>query len=270
MNPVTILIQGLLNKPRFEKSLDHYKEVSRGNVILSTWECHKDLVDPSWDIKVVYAKPPKFRFFNVANVGCQCLTMINGLRYVNTPYVVKVRSDEYRTNMYHFLGKMFVNSDKIVTDNVFFRPTNHRMFHCGDHSQGAKTSHLTAMFTNALEILKKYPMCDSKKGLSPEAFGLEERYNMDGVYAEQFLVFGYLKYKKEKIDQDRATEIMRRNFECVDVRDMGEYIINCNNCASWDNALTYDRFREWNDDRTQFGSIRSMDELDMPRLNLEE
>jgi hypothetical protein len=268
-NNITIVIQGLLNKPRFEKSLDHYKEISGGNVILSTWECHRDFVDLAWDIKVVYSKPPLYRFYNIANINCQAITIMNGCKAVKTPFMIKVRTDEYRTDMYKFLGKMFANPDKMITDNVFFRPTAFRAFHCGDHCMGARTKSLYKTFLGVNKICRRFHQYNSKDALPAHLLGLKETRNCDGGYPEVIITVSYLKYKKEPLIQENASEIMRKHFDVVDVRDMGEFIINCNNCLPEDNGITTDRFREWGDHRgilTEFGSIRSMDEMDMKAL----
>lgn len=269
-NPLTVVIQGTLNKTRFTKSLDHYKKISNGNVILSTWECHRDLVDPAWGVKVVYSKPPRYRFYNIANINCQAITVMNGCRAVKTPFCVKVRTDEYRTDMYKFLGKMFAAPDKMICDNIFFRPTNYRAFHCGDHIMGANTTTLYKTFLGVNKICRRFHQYNSKDALPAHLLGLKHTVNCDGGYPEVLITTSYLKYKKEPLIQENASEIMRKHFDVVDVNDMGEFIVNCNNCLSHDNGLTTDRFREWGGDYrgqlTEFGSIRSMDEIDMKSL----
>lgn len=266
MSELSIIVQGTLKNPRFLKSLEHYKEVSHGNVILSTWDCWARDVDPSWGIQTVFNQPPAYRFFNLANIGCQCITTISGCLSARTKYVIKVRSDEYRTNLWSFLGKMFMNPDKLICDNIFFRPTNYRALHCSDHVMGGKTKALYHTFRNAINFCRKHPNYDSKLPLPTHLVGLQERPNFDGLYPENLITLGYLRYKGEKLDLDRNSEIMRKHFDVVDVRDMGEFIVNCNNCLPHDNGLTTDRFREWGDGRTEFGSIRSMNEMNMSDL----
>ena len=264
-NNITIVIQGLLDKPRFEKSLDHYKEISGGNVILSTWECHRNLADPAWDIHTVFNQPPLYRFWNMGNLNCQAITILGGCFLSKTPFTIKVRTDEYRTDLSKFINIMLANPDKMTTDNPFFRPTNLRILHCGDHIIGMKTKAMRATFRNVMKVCRKYHTYNSMEGLPPELFGLERRYNMDGFFPETVITTSYLKYKKEPLDQDNNTAIMMKHFNVVDINEMGEFLVNCNNCAPQDSVLTTDRFREFNDGNVDFGSIKSFYEMDIPR-----
>jgi hypothetical protein len=90
---VTILIQGRINVKHIDKWVHKYKD---WNVIISTWNEY-DLnvikIPPKWTV-LMFPKPNK-RFFNVGNLDLQILSTLNGLRYVETPYTIKARGDEF-------------------------------------------------------------------------------------------------------------------------------------------------------------------------------
>ncbi len=102
----TILIQGRIDSECLNLWIKNHKN---NNVVLSIWEdedLSKYKIPKSW--KVVVNQYPFVRFRASANLDYQLITTLKGLNSVKTYWVVKVRADEYWSNL-----------DKIYDKSVF-------------------------------------------------------------------------------------------------------------------------------------------------------
>jgi len=151
-HPYTILLQGKIN----EETLNLWiKNHSESKVVLSIWE-DEDL--SSFDIpkkwKVVINHYPFIRFRPQANLDYQIITTLHGLQYVETNWVIKMRCDEYWSNLDKIFDKMKSNPNKIVSGSMFFRKWGMYPFHCGDKILGGTTDNITLMFESTLHNLE--------------------------------------------------------------------------------------------------------------------
>lgn len=76
-------------------------------------------------------------YYNGQRIYFQAMTMLNGLKQVTTEYTLKVRGDEFYSN----LDKVDFNSNKFLTNNVLFSPNI--KYHISDHLFGTNTNDLT-------------------------------------------------------------------------------------------------------------------------------
>lgn len=84
------------------------------------------------NIKIIENTLPKINnYHNSQNIYYQCFSVIKGLECINTQFVIKLRSDEYYTNLDTILKTL--PTDKISTNNVFVRDVSYKPFHLSDH-----------------------------------------------------------------------------------------------------------------------------------------
>jgi hypothetical protein len=90
-----------------------------------------------------------------------------GLQLCNTKYSIKLRSDEFYSDLSPFVEAV-QSSGKIVTNDVFFRRPEKYVFHPSDHLVGGTTETLLEAFSLARKYcempdeLKKIPTVDKK------------------------------------------------------------------------------------------------------------
>jgi hypothetical protein len=147
----TILLQGRIEKEPFELWIKNHKN---SNVVLSIWE-DEDLgaykIPKKW--KIVINQYPLVRFRKIANLDYQIITTLKGLYKVDTQWVIKMRCDEYWSNLDKIYDRMLSNPQKIVTGSMFFRKWGMHPFHCSDKILGGMVNNLIGMFESTLHNL---------------------------------------------------------------------------------------------------------------------
>jgi hypothetical protein len=152
MNDLTILIQGRCEIEQIKRWIENYKDI---NIILSTWDdVNLNLEFPSnW---IVIQSPYKDRYAtNCRNIDLQVESTLAGLQFVKTKYTIKVRGDEYWSNMHLVYEKIKTDENKILCGSMFFRPIDLYAFHISDHIIGATTDNIKFMFENTKDGLLK-------------------------------------------------------------------------------------------------------------------
>ena len=148
----TILLQGVINPKTFNLWIKNYSDYK---VVVSIWE-DEDLSDyeipTNW--KVVKNKYPLIRFRKEANLDYQITTTLAGLSEVGSEWVIKMRTDEYYSNLDKVFKKMKANPEKIVSSSMFFRKYGLYKFHCSDKLLGGTTENLTIMYESTLHNLE--------------------------------------------------------------------------------------------------------------------
>lgn len=181
MKDVTLLIQGKINDECFNLWIENYKQ---WDVVVSIWD-EEDLskykIPKKW--KVVLSSYPKKRFMKHGNLDYQIITTINGLRNTNNNFVIKVRADEYWSNLNLVYELMMNNDEKIISSSMFFRKFGLYDFHCGDKVLAGKKENIELMFNIAYNI--------AKEGV------------LDSKVPETYLGLGYLVGKKEILFDDK-------------------------------------------------------------------
>lgn len=175
MENCTILIQGKISDETFALWIKNYKD---WKVIVSIWE-DDDItnykIPKAW--KVILNNKPKKRFMEHGNLDYQIITTINGLRNIQTDFVIKARVDEYWSNLDIVYKIMRETENKIISSSMFFREWGMYDFHCGDKILAGKRENLELMFN--------------------VAYNIANQSVLDSKVPETYLGLGYLVGKKE-------------------------------------------------------------------------
>jgi hypothetical protein len=134
---VTVLIQGPLSNESLS-CLNHYDKV--GRVVISTWEGENismiNRLDPDGIVeKVVTGKIPDRSAIQSLNRNVKGSRVslfkdtwlyalhgiLNGLKEIDTKYTIRVRSDEYMSNLKPIVDMLLETKYKIITTNIFWR-----------------------------------------------------------------------------------------------------------------------------------------------------
>jgi hypothetical protein len=214
MKNVTILLQGKI----LQDSLDFLvKNYPHTNVVISTWVDTKvDFSNIPQTYNVVFGKLPKDGGHQ--NINYQILSTLNGLRFVETDYVIKLRGDEYYSNLDYVAYEIAMNPYKIHCSPIFFRHWSFMEYHFSDHLIAGTTENLKLMFEST-----KYNL---ENGL---VYHIRNGEKFDFWEPEINLTRSYLMAKEPKrweiVD---GRKLMVDNFEILDIQRLHPYKIVAN------------------------------------------
>jgi hypothetical protein len=214
MKDVTIVIQGKITQETYNFYVEKYPNF---NIVVSTWSNHQlDLSHFPHNLKFISEKQPKD--VGMQNMNLQFLSTINGLFSSFTPYCIKVRGDEYYTNLEYVAEIIKSDSGKIYTSPIWFRHWDFMNYHVSDHLMAGTTDNLKTMFFNS-----KINM--DRKALTHMVDGVPHTY----WEPEINLTRSYLmaKYKDEFFKRD-GRELMIESFNILDLENLKPYKIVAN------------------------------------------
>ena len=143
MKNVTLVLQGKVTKETIEFYRTNYPLLP---TVISTWfGMGPDTSNLPDSYKVVLAKMPEKR--GSQNQNLQFTSTLNGLNQVETDYVIKLRGDEYYSNLEYVLQQVESEPDKIHCTPVWFRHWSFMKYHISDHLIAGKTENLKKMFS---------------------------------------------------------------------------------------------------------------------------
>ena len=162
MKNVTILLQGKI----LQETIDFFiKNYPNTNVVISTWiSCKLDLSKIPKSYSIVLTKLPNHGGHQ--NINYQILSTLNGLKLVETDYVIKIRGDEYFSNMEYVANEVAMNPNKIHCSPIFFRHWSFIPYHFSDHLIAATKENLQLMFEETkfnIENMLIWYLKDKKK-----------------------------------------------------------------------------------------------------------
>lgn len=213
MENVTLLLQGHVKQEILDFFLQYYPKL---NMVLSTWFEHVSLEfpDPSElppNFKLVQSKQPVNE--KGYSIFYQLVSTVNGLKHVDTKYVIKIRGDEFVSNIQYILDCVENDPEVLYTSPVFFKKWNDTTYHISDHLIAGTTENVRTMFNGAKE---DYDL------------SLFDRVTF---VPEQVLTLAYLKRKEQVYDFGNVDgpEMMRKNFRILDLTRMIPYkvVANC-------------------------------------------
>jgi WavE lipopolysaccharide synthesis len=219
---VTIVIQGRLARRGIE-NIPTYERF--GRVILSCWDsCDKSLltgVDLPRIQVVITAKPEEGKYFNYGNAFLQTLSTLHGVMHAKTPWALKVRCDEFYTDLSAFIGRMKAQPAKLITNNVFFRKDAMYKYHVSDHVIGGRTENLRETF----RIMRDRCMAlGENRPREPKTAGW--------MPTESLIATSYLRHVGIAAEPARSKELMRTWFDLVRVSEMGKFYCAFNNAGT--------------------------------------
>lgn len=153
LNNLTILIQGKLHQETLDFYIKHYNTC---NVIISTWTTNDtDISNIPNNFTIIKNDPPQYSGHQ--NIYLQICSTLHGLELVNTKYCIKMRADEYVSNIEYIYHSISNDNSKLYTLPIFFRPWNFIPYHISDHLIAGDTDNLRLMFETALHRQKDHP-----------------------------------------------------------------------------------------------------------------
>jgi hypothetical protein len=148
---LTIILQGRCEVEPIKLWIENYSD---WNVIISTWIDSEVPFDFPHNWKIIKSEYPE-RYGNFQNLDYQITSTLNGLQEVKTKYVVKLRADEYWSNMELVYNRMKTDETKILCGSMFFRKLGLYPYHISDHIICGTTENIKIMFDSAYDNLIK-------------------------------------------------------------------------------------------------------------------
>jgi hypothetical protein len=146
---LTILIQGRCEQEQMQLWIDNYSDC---NVIVSTWIDYDLNLNFPNNWKIIKSEYPK-RFADIQNIDLQVISTLSGLKEVQTDYVIKVRGDEFFSNLYLVYNRMKEVHPKVLVSSIFFRRLGMYLYHISDHIICSTTENLNIMFEKTYDLL---------------------------------------------------------------------------------------------------------------------
>jgi hypothetical protein len=220
MEDVTIIIQGNITQETYDfykKSIDNFP------VLISTWsDCKIDFSDLPNNFKVLFSKLPSEP--GAQNFHFQVVSTLNALESIKTKYAIKVRGDEFYSNLQYIFNVLRVEPNKIHTSSIFFRAWQYAEYHVSDHIIAGTTENLLVMFrackynfdTNKLNVSKW--KIDGKFHKYVTTHAPEERITKSYIHAKSPDRF-------EKVD---GRILMKEYFDILDLDLLKPYKVKAN------------------------------------------
>ena len=228
MEDVTLIIQGRL----YEDSYDFYiKNYTQCPVIISTWtDCKIDFSNIPNNFIVILAPLPLDG--GKQNINYQLVSTLNALKRVTTPLVIKIRGDEYYSNIESIYNQIKIEQDKIHTASIFFRAWQFAEYHISDHIIAGTKERVMLMFK------------ESKKNFDTGEMNIS-KWKLEGKFhrwitteaPEERITKSYLNsidpFRYDIID---GVILMKEHFDILDITKLFPYKIKANIWeAEWDN-----------------------------------
>lgn len=220
MEDVTIVIQGKIS----QESYDFYiKNYTNCKVIISTWvNCDNNFTNLPENFIVLLSQVPSES--GDQNLNYQLVSTLNALQCVRTKYCIKIRGDEYWSNIKSILNNIKKDPNKIHTSPVFFRAWQFAEYHISDHLIAGTTENLLLMFSQTKYNFDR-GLLNTSKWIIDGKF-----WKWGHVHApEERLTKSYLnaKYPQtyERVD---GRLLMKESFNILDIEVLKPYKIVAN------------------------------------------
>lgn len=265
-NDFTLMFQGPLHKNFIYGLINNYKDYT-DNIVISHWDTDDlELLAYLDEYQISHKKVTNtfHRAYNVyhnQNVYYQVYTSLRGMREVTTPFVLKMRTDQWYGNLVPMFEAVRNNPNKYVCANLHFRPERLVKYHAGDKLIGSSTADLLNTFeiaenrivNNAVALMAgAYMYTDDRSIVSEEQLlndlaiysysdpnrKLATQYpekpllgtiqifpsNYIGISPEMVIATSYLLAKNIYPSPVHSVEIVKKHFHIVRVEDMVPYI----------------------------------------------
>lgn len=144
LDGVTVVIQGRTDP----ECLKHYADRYGPSCIVSTW---RDSPPDPLGMKMVLSDKPMDP--GIQNCHFQFVSTLKGISEATTPYIIKVRGDEYFSNL-EYVAEEMKKTHKILCLPIFFRAHRFFAFHPSDHMLAGSRDSLLTMFRAALKKME--------------------------------------------------------------------------------------------------------------------
>jgi hypothetical protein len=214
MKNVTIILQGKILQETIDFFVKHYPNQ---NVVVSTWIGSKlDLSKLPQSYNVILTKLPKNGGHQ--NIAYQLLSTNNGLKCVETDYVIKLRGDEYYSNLEYVAYEIAMNPHKIHCSSVFFRHWEFMQYHISDHIIAGTTSNVKLMFEKTKFYMDNNLVYNLRDGIKHQFW--EPEINLTRSYL--------MTKEPERWGNMDGRYLMIENFEILDIKKLEPYKVVAN------------------------------------------
>lgn len=214
---LSIVVQGIITEESLDFYLTNYKNF---NLIFSIWDDNTvDLSKINCNIKLIISKKnqlnnleSKLKINNIHYLY-QVISTLKGLNECQSKYVIKIRGDEYISNIEYLYSILDTNQKTLYTTPIFFRPWSKFKFHISDHIIAGTRENLLSMFNTAL---KKIESLESNEYL---------------FLPEQELGIAYLKSREDEVGDSNGLELIKKHFNILNLEHFKPYLMvaNCFN-----------------------------------------
>ncbi len=168
------------------------------------------------------------------------------LQYCYTEYIIKIRSDEFYSDLNPFYEAMIKNSSKVITSDIYFRQNYKYPFHPSDHMIGGKTEIIKSVFKEAKTL------CESYEKLINNKFIISKSLDPFTLTPEQMIGIASISsvLNQDEIEKMNNIEIMKNVFHIIKASNLGKVII-----TSSSNKVTYT-------DNSYFQSDMDVDDIE--------
>lgn len=222
----TIIIQGPLNETSIKNIPNYFKY---GHVIVSHWdtdslELKKTIPQEVICISQPFPPPEINRVINPGSIYYIAKTMIAGLKLCDTPFVIKVRSDESYSDLKFLCNSIANNPEHWTTTNIWFRKDHHYKFHPCDHIIGTSTHLLLSTYNKVLKFCEKPQEHDFYR-IRDSFIYLPETQNYPyTVVCESITCIAFLQEKGEYPAADNSKELMKKHFKIIPLPLLGRFL----------------------------------------------
>lgn len=221
MEDVTLIIQGRVSLDAFNFWVSNYKDFP---VIISTWvDCDISFKEIPRNFTIILSQYPED--YGPQNINLQLISTLTALERVKTKYAIKMRADEYWSNVDYILNTIKGQPNKIHTSAVFFRAWQYAEYHISDHLIGGTTENMLTMFRET-----KYNFDNNKINKSKWKYDDGSFWKWGHVHnPEERITRSYLNCKEplryEKVD---GRILMSEHFNILDTDLLHPYKIKAN------------------------------------------
>lgn len=214
MKNVTILLQGKI----LQDSVDFLvKNYPHANVVISTWfGTDVDFSNLPETYNVVLTKIPSEGGHQ--NINYQVLSTLKGLQFIKTDYVIKLRGDEYYSNLDYVAYEVAMNPNKIHCSPIFFRHWSFMEYHISDHIIAGTIENLKLMFESTKFNLDNGLVYHIRDGQKFEFWEPEINLTRSYLMAKEPKRWGIIS----------SNDLMVNNFEILDIQRLHPYKIVAN------------------------------------------
>jgi|GEM_PF-2889860 len=182
-------------------------------VVVSRWENGGNPLTPPHAV-VVSSNMPTAEFLsslhNSQNIYLQATTVLAGLEKVETPYVVKLRSDEFFSNLSRVIDDF--NPKKLLFANIFVRDVSYKAYHISDHLFVGRTDRLTQAFRSLKSYIEQNAGQLDPLGILNAETPAEVKIGLFYLQACGYQIEHLLHYS-----EGDAFAIMKNDFDVFDV-----------------------------------------------------
>jgi hypothetical protein len=211
---VSILIQGHVTEECYNYYCNNYLKYP---VIISTWDYIEiDFSKKPDNFIILKNKMPSHNGHQNSNL--QITSTLYGLDIIKSKFVIKIRGDEYYSNIEEIIKSIYFKPNKIHMAPVFFRHPNSFPFHGSDHLIAGTRDNLLKMFVfnNWSEAdLKCLKLVQNKTDFNPH------------LVVEQNLTKNFLEKVSPNFNENPVLSMLL-NLEILDLTRLIPYKITSN------------------------------------------